>query len=87
MDTEAFKKEVKPHLDSAIADNGGIEQVYKMHSLMPAIVDFIAGWTAKSVQTGRRSFMQTTTRDLSQEEIRRIYDLVRLRIDTGSATS
>lgn len=87
MDTEAFKKEVKGHLVAAIEDNGGIDHLRKTHGLMPAIVDFIAGWTAKSVQTGRRSFTQSTTRDLNQEEIRRIYDLVRLQLDTGSATS
>jgi hypothetical protein len=43
---------------------------------MPGIIDFIAGWVVRDLG-----------RPISHEEIRRVYDLVRLAIDTKSATS
>ena len=87
MDSEtstSFKAEVRPWLESAIERNGGIERVRKIYGLMSGATDFIAGWTAGMVTRERRL---TGRSDLSHEEIRRIYDLVRLRIDSESSTS
>jgi len=96
MDSEAFKKEIKPHIDSAIEANGGIERVRKIQGLMTSIIDFIAGWVAGSVLATRRSKAAQLVaaahgtvmkNDLSHEEVRRIYDLVRLVLTTESLTS
>jgi hypothetical protein len=93
MDTEQLKIEVAQHLDAAITENGGIERVRKIYGLMSGVIDFIAGWTCARVLADRRTkalaikdrWPEAPT--LSHEEIRRIYDLVRLALDTGSSTS
>lgn len=87
MDTEQLKAEVAPHLDEAINDNGGIERVRKIYGMMPATIDFIAGWTCHGVLAARRKQPDRWPPGLTHEEIRRIYDLVRLALDTGSSTS
>jgi hypothetical protein len=76
MDTEAFKKDIKPRLAAAIEAQGGIDRVRQVHSSWPGIVDFIAGWVVRDLG-----------RPASLEEMRRIYDLVRLAINSDSATS
>lgn len=97
MDTERFKAEVAPHLETALVDNGGADRVRKIYGLMSGVIDFIAGWTCCAVVHARRNRSVQFVRaargepdlgeDLSHEEIRRIYDLTRLRLDTGSSTS
>ena len=100
MDTETstrFKAEVKPHLEAAIVANGGIERVRKIYGMMGGVVDFLSGWIAGGVIVDRRNKAIGIVRaargepelpeDLSHEEIRRIYDLVRLRLDSESTTS
>lgn len=93
MNTEQLKIEVAQQLDRAIADNGGIERVRKIYGMMSSVIDFIAGWTCSAVLADRRA-KALAVKDrwpeaptLSHEEIRRIYDLVRLALDTGSSTS
>lgn len=77
----AFKKSVGVQLDIALLDNGGVKRVCEMHRLMPGMIDFIAGWVgARLAGKGGRA-------QLSQEEIRRLYDLVRLRIESESTSS
>lgn len=93
MDTEAFKKYVSPHLEAAITANGGIERVRRIYGLMSSVTDFLAGWTCSNVLRGRAmadAFLQRPSGvavDLTHEEVRRIYDLVRLRISSESSTS
>ena len=83
MDTEALKKEVRPHLEAAIEANGGIERVRKIYGMMTGVIDFVAGWTAARIVQSRLSHENK----LTHEEIRRVYDLVRLRLDSESSTS
>ena len=91
MDTVAFKLAVKPHLEAAIEANGGLDRIRKLYSAMPGIIDFIAGWTARALwdDEGTPSCYRFEEHEprLTLEEIRRIYDLVRLAIDTESTTS
>ncbi len=87
MDVEKFKAAVRPCLEAVIMANGGIDRVREIYRAMPSFVDFIAGWIAGLMRP--LSFADCATAHLrySQEELRRLYDLVRLRLDTESSTS
>jgi len=87
MDADQFKKEVKPCIDVAINANGGIDRVREVHRSMPSIIDFISGWVAGSLRPAQAERLFTPHLRYSQEELRRIYDLVRLRIEAESSTS
>lgn len=85
-ESTAFKKLIAPMVDGAIEDNGGIEAVRKVHAMMPSLTDFLAGWVARTYW-GAFPAAGINERKLTQEQVRRIYDLVRLRLDTESLTS
>jgi hypothetical protein len=87
MDVESFKKEVRPCIEVAINSNGGIDNIREMYRAMPSIIDFIAGWVAGSLRPVQVDRAGTPHTRYTLEETRRIYDLVRLRIDSGSSTS
>ena len=87
MDVENFKREVRPCIEVAIRANGGIDRIREMQRAMPAIIDFIAGWVAGSLRPVRGDHMLVEHQHYNQEELRRIYDLVRLRIEAESSTS
>ncbi len=82
MDSEAFKREVMPHLDRAIADNGGAKYVRDIFRLMPKFADFLSGWVACRICTARGQVIP-----FGVGELRRIHDLVRLRLESESSTS
>jgi hypothetical protein len=85
-ESAAFKTEVKPRLESAIDANGGIDRVRRVYGMMNSLVDFIAGWVCGLVLVERQRFNGLHA-CLSHEETRRIYDLVRLRLESASSTS
>lgn len=71
-----FKALVKPHLDRAVDLQGGIETVRQMYkSLGEPIAYFLGG------------IIYGALAPLNAEEVRRILDLVRLRLESDSATS
>ena len=70
-----FKALIKPELDRAIELNGGLDRCREMYRDIPAMLYFFAG-----AVYGRLA-------PLTQEEVRRLLDLVRLRLESGSATS
>jgi hypothetical protein len=74
-ESTAFKALVKPELDWAIEQNGGIDRCREMYRDIPAMLYFFAG-----IVFGQLA-------PLTQEEVRRVLDLVRLRLESGSATS
>jgi hypothetical protein len=86
MDVEKFKSQVRPVLEAVIAGNGGIDHVREIHRAMPSFVDFLAGWVAGAMRPFTMNDLTNHNR-YSQEELRRLYDLVRLRLDTESSTS
>lgn len=78
MNTEEstqFKALVKPELDWVIDQNGGVDRCREMYRDIPAMLYFFAG-----AVYGRLA-------PLTQEEVRRVLDIVRLRLEAGSATS
>lgn len=81
MDTEKFKKEAALWIEDAIAANGGVE-VIEAHRLVPQFIEvLILGWAA-----GRWS-ASTHPQRFTQEELRRMHDLVRLRLEKLGTTS
>lgn len=91
MNSEKLKQYVSVTVNDVSSYLGGIEKVREMHRSMN-MVQFISGWLCGLVVTvpgltmlwreGERSAVA-----LTQEEIRRITDYVRLVIDTGSTGS
>lgn len=103
MNTDKFKKFITPFLDEMIDKLGGLEHVRDIHKQMPEnIIHFVAGGVYGLVAKGSFAVVQHW-RDsvspflagpdlrehvvLNQEEIRRTLDLVRLRLETASASS
>lgn len=91
MNNEIFKKVIKLYVDDAIEDLGGIDKVRAQHEQW-SMVSFIAGYVVASVN--REDNDAAIWRDpvtvfdkLNQEEIRRVFDFVRLRLESDSATS
>lgn len=83
--TREFKILINGFINLAIEDNGGTAYVDKAYAMMPSILDFMAGWVACRYTLWLQASLMN--RRATQEELRRMYDLVRLRLDTGSATS
>lgn len=81
-----FKKTINREIDFAIAEHGGMVHVHEMYTLMPGLIDYLAGWVTRSYWIQRQASLLKRVRP-SLEETRRIYDLVRLKLDTGSSTS
>lgn len=81
-----FKKTINREIDFAIVEHGGMAHVHEMYALMPGLIDYLAGWVTRSYWIQRQASLLKRVRP-SLEETRRIYDLVRLKLDTGSATS
>lgn len=82
-----FKAEIAPHLETAIEANGGVERVRKIYGMMNSVIDFLAGWTSGAVLGARHALDRANVKQLTHEETRRIYDLVRLRLESASTTS
>lgn len=103
MNTDKFKKFIAPFLDEMIVKLGGLDHVRDLHTQMPEhIIHFVAGVVFGLVAKGSFAVVPqwryegspphtaTDLRDhvvLNQEEIRRTLDLVRLRLETASASS
>lgn len=96
MNNEAFKRYISPHLEAVITYLGGDERIRELHTQMPDhIIHFVAGGVFGRV-AGDDPQLASWREDrgfirgllfLNQEEIRRTLDVVRLRLETGSATS
>lgn len=98
MNSEAFKAEVKGHLERAIASNGGLSLLQQRYREIPSTCTFLAGWVCaamthdrayKAVMRGSETY-QDALRDftkLSAEAIRRVHDLTRLALESQSTTS
>ena len=82
-ETKAFKKMIGGMIDLAVSEMGGITAVRDRYKLMPGQVDFIAGWVVNSLWCHRQAALERP-RLADQEETRRIYDLVRLRLESES---
>lgn len=99
MNNDKFKKFIAPLLDEIIIKLGGLDHVRELHKQMPEhIIHFVAGgvygFVAKSYfakvpdwRDGVSPFLIREHFVLNQEEIRRTLDLVRLRLETESASS
>lgn len=95
MNNEVFKKFIDRHLDAAIVSLGGMVKVREMHAQMP-MTPFVAGYIVGAVCTNANEFVvRAKWRDdptsvlvaMTMEEIRRVFDYVRLRLETESTTS
>ena len=103
MNNEKFKQFIVPFLDEMIVKLGGLDHVRELHKQMPEhIIHFVAGGVYGLVAKGSFAAVPHWRYDgsqrrpdqdyrdhvvLNQEEIRRTLDLVRLRLETASATS
>lgn len=101
MNNDLFKPFIRPIIERAIDQLGGIEKVQRMfEQLQEPMLYFIAGAAharmlsvialtevEPSAQHRITPWRDGKTIDHTPEEIRRILDLVRLRLETGSATS
>ncbi len=102
MNSADFKKFITPFLDEMIVKLGGLDHVRDMYKQMPEnIIHFVAGGMYGLVAKGSFAvvpqwrdsvspYLGQDIRDhviLNQEEIRRTLDLVRLRLETESASS
>lgn len=89
MDTAqstSFKGLINPMIDLAVRELGGLISVRDTYKQMPAMLDMIAGWVIRDLWLHRQAALQEP-RTANLEEKRRIYDLVRLKLDTESSTS
>lgn len=92
MNNELFKKFLAPFVENAVRDIGGLDKVREMHTQM-SMTSFISGWVCGTVIGVRciHSWRDPSTvgeiTSLTQEEIRRIFDFVRLRLESESTTS
>ncbi len=82
-ETKAFKRLIGSMIDLAISEMGGITTVRERYKLMPGQVDFISGWIVCRLWLHRQAELREP-RLANQEETRRIYDLVRLRLESES---
>lgn len=73
--SKQFKDLVKPQLDRAVELHGGIDKCRELYRDIPAMLYFLAGVVFGALAP------------LNQEEVRRLLDLVRLRLESDSATS
>lgn len=96
MNNDLFKDFIRPLINEMIYRLSTQGDVNEMHAQMPeAIVHFIAGGVYGLVDAFQ--YQQAPWREepltrgaylnLTQEEVRRTLDLVRLRFETGSTTS
>jgi len=86
-EVKEFKLIINREIDFAIQENGGLDFVRDAVTMgVTGMVEFVAGWVARSYWIHRQASLLKRMR-LTQEEIRRVHDLVRLKLDTGSTTS
>lgn len=95
MNNDVFKKFIDKHTETALASLGGLAKVREMHTQMP-MTPFVAGYVVGAICTNARdSVVRAKWRDdptsvlvaMTQEEIRRVFDYVRVRLETESTTS
>ena len=91
MDSEPFKKFLAPYYDVAISKLTSVFRGADLNDHLSFIVGFICG---SALTVASEETIIAEWRDGSQalgtftsEEIRRVFDYVRLRLETGSATS
>ena len=92
MNNEVFKKFIEPYYDFAVQDIG--PQVIKLIGTVDHGVPFVAGHIVGQIGSELTEGLAADWRDsrqvldrLTHEEVRRVFDYVRLRLETGSATS
>jgi hypothetical protein len=82
MDSDHFKRIAAPYLTAAIDRMGGIDRVRELSRDLPEqTIYFVAGVTYGLAANDARPRFD------SHEEMRRLLDLVRLRIETESTSS
>jgi hypothetical protein len=83
MDSDLFKRVVASYLTESIDRMGGIDRVRELSRELPEqTIYFVAGVTYGLIDGGAESFGLD-----AHEEMRRLLDLVRLRLETESASS
>lgn len=93
MDSERFKRFVAPYLTASIDRMGGIDRVRELSRELPEqTIYFVAGVTyGLLINTDQAAWRDkhggSDTMLFSHEEMRRLLDLVRLRLETESSTS
>lgn len=89
IDVTTLKREVGQLIDMAIADNGGAARVRAAFKLMPSMLDYLAGWVMAryALRVDGATLDRWTASGPDQWIVRRVYDLVRLRLETESSTS
>lgn len=95
MNNQLFKQFVSRFLDAAVDLLGGVAKVRELHETVPA---FVAGYVCGMIDHAQRGIIAYWRDDdgersppgfhkLTQEEIRRVHDFIRLRLETESTTS
>ena len=88
MDSDRFKRLVAPYLTASIDRMGGIDRVRVLSRELPEqTIYFVAGVTYGLIDTGTVNETRPHFGLDSHEEMRRLLDLVRLRLETESSTS
>jgi hypothetical protein len=88
MDSDRFKRLVAPYLTASIDRMGGIDRVRMLSRELPEqTIYFVAGVTFGLIDTGTVNEARPHFGLDSHEEMRRLLDLVRLRLETESSTS
>jgi hypothetical protein len=88
MDSDRFKRLVAPYLTASIDRMGGIERVRDLSRGLPEqTIYFVAGATYGLIDTVTINEAGPRFSLDSHEEMRRLLDLVRLRLETESSTS
>lgn len=87
MDSDHFKRFVAPYLTTSIDRMGGIDHVRELSRELPEqTIYFVAGVTYGLINGSWRD-KRGGSDMFSHEEMRRLLDLVRLRLETESTSS
>jgi hypothetical protein len=94
MNNDLFKEFIKPHFQDVVIMLGGITVLREQYNMMPAIHPFLAGFVC-GFAICRGSLQAAPWREpadralgqFTQEETRRVFDYIRLQLETESATS
>jgi predicted protein tyrosine phosphatase len=99
MNNDKFKAFLGPIVEHTIKDLGGIDKVREMHAMV-SMTSFVTGYVCGTVVWTQQNLLRirpwndvaddranAPTITLTQEEIRRTFDFVRLRLESESTTS
>lgn len=95
MNNERFKEFIAPIVDHVIGFLGGVDEVREMHTMV-SMTPFVSGWVCGTILcmpdftkqfVKWRGLTGPHKLGFTLEEIRRIHDFVRLRLESESTTS